>query len=109
MTLTPQWIGPLGDHRVGDRGFLIKKYHYTKQWTRYEISDTAPLTNQSFESRLYGWCGSYNDVSTTACGAVEVAKVAANGRLLVRWLEGEQLAEMLEEFGFPELIGETAA
>jgi hypothetical protein len=97
------WIGPLSrDYYVGDFDFLIQIDHPQRD-ARYELRDTPAITNQSLQPTLHGWCGSYNDTSTFGCGVVEVVRVARNGRLFVRELEGEALSAALEELGYPEL------
>jgi hypothetical protein len=110
MTAT-RWIGPYGceDHKVGDRAFLVEKQHNTKGQHYYELRDTPPQTNQSFAYRLEGWCGTYNDLATYGAGAVEVVKIAKNGRLQVRQLDGDALDAFLDESGFPELKPAQAA
>jgi hypothetical protein len=50
-----------------------------------------------------GWCGSYNDLSTSGCGMARVVRVARNGRALVETLAGYDLAAALDELGYPEL------
>ncbi len=66
-------------------------------------TDTPARTNRSHEDKLYGWCGSYNNVSTNACGAWRVTRIAKNGRMLISKLTGDELATFLEEMGFPDL------
>ena len=100
------WIGPdatIYPAAAGDIGFLIEKNHHTHGWTRYELSATPAYTNQSHEPLLYGWCGSYNDLSTSGCGMARVIKVAKNGRILVRQLDGDDLAAALDDLGYPDL------
>ena len=58
---------------------------------------------------MLGWCGTYNDVGTYGNGAVEVVKVAKNGRVQVRQLADEALDAFLDESGFPELKPAQAA
>lgn len=100
-----RWIGTEADtFTAGQTGFLIELSHATKGWTRYDLRDHPPKTNQSFRPMLYGWCGSYNDVSTHGCGMARVERVAKNGRAFVRELTGDELAAALEEFGYPELM-----
>lgn len=100
--MTTQWIGPDENLSVGDVGFLINHSPEGKA-SRFFIRDTPAHTNQSHEPRLYGWCGSYNNMSTSACGVVRVERVAKNARAFVRELEGDELAAALEELGYPEL------
>lgn len=99
------WIGPFDyeNHKVGDRAFLVRQSHNLRGSESYDLRDTPPQTNQSFEYRFKGWCGTYNDLATYGEGAVEIVKVAANGRLKIKQLEGEKLTAMLDDFGFPEI------
>lgn len=113
--MTTIWIdGP--DHistPVGSAFFLVAHSHHLKGWTRHELRDTPPRTNQSFEPRPIGWCGSYNDVSTQGRGVWRVTRVAKNGRVqLTRVTDPTELREYLDETGFPDLLDdliETAA
>jgi hypothetical protein len=106
--MTEQWIGPFydEDYEVGERAFLIRKANLNGGGDRFELRDTPPKTNLSFEWRLDGWCGSYNNISTYGEGMVEVIKLASNGRLKVRNLTGDALRSALDDFGFPELLSE---
>jgi hypothetical protein len=99
------WIGPFDfeNFPVGHKAFLIKHHHNLKGWTRYELRDVPAQTNQSYADRLDGWCGTNNDVATYAKGVAEVTKIAKNGRLQVREVEGDALATFLDEAGYPEL------
>lgn len=103
MTATTQWIGPDENLSVGDVGFLINFSNPIHGSDRYEVRGTPAHTNQSHQPRLHGWCGSYNNLNTNACGMVKVERVAKNGRAFVRQLEGAELAGALEELGYPEL------
>ena len=67
------------------------------------LRDTPAHTNQSHQPKLYGWCGSYNDTNTTACGIAKVIAIARNGRVKVQSLEGDDLREALSELGYPGL------
>ena len=109
MTST-RWIGPFDyeGFKIGDYGFLLRIVNNrTGGSEHYQFRDTPARTNQSLEDRLYGWCGSYNDVATHAEGVWKVVKVAINGRLKVERLSGGELADALEEFGYPGLGGEV--
>jgi hypothetical protein len=99
-----RWIGPDDTLSVGDVGFLINFSNVIRGSERYEVRDTPAYTNVSNEPRLHGWCGTYNDLSTHACGMVRVERIAKNGRAFVRELEGEDLATALDELGYPELL-----
>jgi hypothetical protein len=101
--MTTLWIGPDETLTAGQIGFLVEKSHTLNGWTRYELRDTPPYTNQSRQPMLHGWCGSYNDLSTSGHGMARVVRLAKNGRALVQELEGNELVEALEEFGYPEL------
>ena len=106
MTDKHMWIGPDEMLKVGDFGFLIEKSHDNHGWTRYELCDTPEVANISREPRLYGWCGSYNNLSTTGCGMYRVKRVAKNSRCYIEQLEGAELAAALEDLGYPELYSE---
>lgn len=107
---TTHWIGTEHDQfTVGQVGFLVEVSHHTKGWRRFDLRDHPAKTNQSFQPRLNGWCGSNNDVSVTASGMVRVERVARNGRAFVRELEGEELAAALEDLGYPDLIEQADA
>jgi hypothetical protein len=103
--MTTKWIGPFHeDFKIGDCGFLIRIVNNRTGGSEHcQFRDTPARTNQSLEDRLYGWCGSYNDVATHAAGLWKVVKVAGNGRLKVEQLGGAELADGLENFGYPEL------
>lgn len=100
---TPFWIDEQESYNVGDAGFLIRFYHENTGAEHYTLRDTPARTNRSHEDRLHGWCGSYNNVSTHACGAWRVTRTAKNGRMLISKLTGDELAAFLEEMGFPDL------
>jgi len=106
---TSLWIGTESDaFTAGQTGFLVKIEHATKGWTRYDLRGHPPKTNQSFKPMLYGWCGSFNDVSTFGRGMAVVERVAKNGRAFVRELAGEELHAALDDFGYPDLMEQTA-
>ena len=98
----PLWIGPDESLRVGDTGFILHLSHIDRA-DRYIVRDTPARTNRSFEDRLYGWCGSSEDLSTYACGIVRVVRVARNGRVLVTPLTGVARSTALAELGYPDL------
>ena len=101
--MTAQWIGPDDSLAVGDVGFLVAKTNVLHSSTRYELRNTPAHTNLSHEPRLHGWCGTYNDLSTSARGMVRVERVAKNGRAYVRALDGAELTAAAEELGYPDL------
>lgn len=100
--MTTKWIDE--QDFDGDKGFLVEFFNENNSSTRYVLRNKPPYTNRSNEPRLHGWCGSYNNMSTTGCGAWKVLRVAKSGRMLIEELEGEELAEFLEEMGYPELV-----
>jgi len=54
MTAT-LWVGPFYEktYKTGDRAFLVRKCHKTRGGvSHYELRDTPPRTDQSFEWRL---------------------------------------------------------
>lgn len=97
------WIDADPGVTVGVVGFLIQIQNTRTGGEYYRLSDRPAHTNQSNEPRLYGWCGSWNDVSTDARGMARVERVARNGRALVRALKGKELAAALCTLGYPEL------
>lgn len=103
--MTAKWIdGSERGNEVGQVGFLIRKSNPVKRFESFELRDTPPKKNQSFEPVLRGWCGSYNDLNTYGEGLWRVARVAKNGRAMLVELEGDELADALDELGFPELM-----
>ncbi len=107
---TARWIGTEADQfEVGQTGFLVELHDTMKGWRRFDLRDHPPKTNQSFEPRLHGWCGTSNDVAAYGRGFARVDRVAKNGRAFVRELEGAELVAALDEFGYPELIERAEA
>lgn len=103
-----KWIGPHEELEVGDVGFLICFTQSTGAET-WVLRDTPAITNQTYEPRLHGWCGSYNNnKSTDAYGMARVVKRARNGRVLVEPLTGQALVDALEELGYPDLAPAVA-
>lgn len=105
--MTQTWIGPLdlGDlPEVGSVHFLVE-ISKDGGYTRYELRDTPPYTNQSREPKLNGWCGSFNNVATYGKGLAKVIRVAKNGRVLVESVarDCEEAQATLDELGYPEL------
>lgn len=102
------WIGIEGDqYHVGQTGFLVDISNLVRGWTRYDLRDRPAQTNRSFAPRVWGWCGTENDVMTYANGIARVERVARNGRALVRILTGDDAIAVLEELGYPELAEEV--
>jgi len=98
------WVEEQQDFGVGDSAFLICFHDENRGATRYQMRLQPAYTNRSNEPKLNGWCGTYNNLSTTAFGAWKVAKIAKSGRYLLRSLEGQELKDFLNEMGYPELI-----
>lgn len=99
------WIGPDDSLAVGDSGFLIERHHTLKGWRRYSLDPLPAHTNQSRQPRLYGWCGTTDDVAVHAHGMARVVRIAPNGRALLKALDADELAAALQAAGFPELAG----
>jgi len=97
------WIDPNHAMGVEDVGFLVEITDNNLGSNRYEVWSAPAHTNMSREPLLYGWCGSWNNRATEACGMVRVIREAKNGRLLVQELEGADLAAELEKAGYPDL------
>jgi hypothetical protein len=105
------WIDPQYDlpNTVGTSGFLIRFDHENTGGASYALRDTPAHTNRSRVAKLTGWCGSTNNLATTALGVWTIIRVAKNGRLLVQEMtDPAALATFLDEMGYPEL-GEAGA
>lgn len=107
--MTTIWMdGP--DHistPVGSAYFLVEHHHTLRGSRRHELRDTPPRTNQSFEPRPVGWCGTTNNVATFGRGVWRVTRVAKNGRVhLSQVTDRDEIAAYLEEAGFPDLLDE---
>lgn len=106
--MTMKWIDEQGfdgrGYDLGDKAFLVSFYNENSGSTKYVLRDRPAYTNITIEPRLTGWCGSYNNVSTEGEGAWKVTRIAKSGRYLIEELGGQELAEFLEEMGYPELI-----
>lgn len=101
--MTAKYIGPDESLSEGQVGFLVEVSNPVARWERLELRDIPAHTNQSREPQLHGWCGSWNDTSTNALGLWRVVEIKANGRAKIEPVEGDALAEALEELGYPEL------
>ena len=102
MSKNVMWIDAEDPIEVG---FLIETSHETDGWTRFELADRPPYTNQSREPRPVGWCGSYNNVATYGRGVWAVARVARNGRTkIARVTDQGLLRDFLDTVGYPELL-----
>lgn len=98
-----KWIDEQASDDI-DVGFLIERSNSNRGIASYELREHPAHTNQSHEPRLHGWCGSYNDVSTSACGVWKVSGVSHNARLKLVELKGDALLAALDELGYPELM-----
>jgi len=101
--MTTRWIDEQEGYNVGGCGFLISNSHETEGWERYHLRDTPAHTNVSRVPRLIGWCGSYNNISTSGCGVWKVTRIAKNGRMMLTRPTDEEVAAFLEETGYPDL------
>lgn len=90
---------------IGTIGFLVCRTNVLHGTERYRLQDTPPRTNQSYDDRLWGWCGSFNDISTQACGLAVVTRTLQNGRAQLRRIPADSAEEReaLERLGYPEL------
>lgn len=97
------WIDSYDVHteRDSDVGFLVQTGHILRGRVRYHLSTRPAHTNLSHEPRLYGWCGTTNDIAKYGKGLATVARRAKNGRVCLRRVEATP--EILEELGWPEL------
>jgi hypothetical protein len=92
---------------AGVVGFLVERANVLRGSSTYSVEGNPPTTNQSFEPRLHGWCGTYNDLATFGRGLVRVTKTTDNGRAYVQELQGDELLQALEALGYPELAGDV--
>lgn len=111
------------DLNPGDLYFLIEKSNTINRWHRHELRLTPPKTNQSFQYRIHGWCGTYNDISTYGSGIVQITQIAKNGRVQLHRLtedsdkfdfqirspiDAPKITRFLEETGFDEFTWTVA-
>lgn len=101
--MNSKWIGPDELLRLDDVGFLVEFSNPSKGSENWVLRALPACGNRSGEPMLYGWCGSFNDLSTNAHGMARVVRVARNGRVLVAPITGAELAGALEELGYPEM------
>lgn len=104
--MAEKWIDEQEGYDEGNEGFLIRFSNENAGSERFTLRDTPAHTNQSNKPRLHGWCGSYNNVSTSAEGAWVVIRKAKNGRTLIRELDEGELQLFLEAMGYPDLTAE---
>ena len=98
------WIEEQEEFNVGDSAFLISFFNESTSSTRYVLRNTPAYTNRSNEPKLYGWCGTYNNIGTYGEGAWQVVRIAKSGRYLIKELTRSELILFLEDMGYPELI-----
>ena len=101
--MATKWIDEQEGYIVGECGFLINHSHETEGWESYQLRSVPARTNVSRVPRLIGWCGSYNNISTSGCGVWKVTRVAKNGRMLIQEATAEEVEAFLEEMGYPGL------
>lgn len=113
MSKSTFWIGsdhpgdPCNTYTVGLAGFLVEHSNAVRGWTRYELRDHPAQTNRSFKPRVWGWCGTDNDVGTYGAGIARVERIARNGRALVKVLSGAEAVAVLNDLGYPELADDV--
>ncbi len=101
--MATKWIDEQEGYIVGECGFLISHSHEAEGWESYQLRSVPARTNVSRVPRLIGWCGSYNNISTSGCGVWKVTRVAKNGRMLIQEATVEEVETFLEEMGYPGL------
>lgn len=102
---------------VGSIHFLVSNSHLIKGWERFYLRDHPARTNMSRKIMLHGWCGCWNDLSTSGCGIAKIVRVFKNGRIKMEILtspEGEAVrvssknfeavSRFLEEVGYEDDI-----
>ena len=90
---------------VGGIGYLAKTFNTSNARERFSLRERPCGKNRSGEKTLDGWCGETNNVSLTACGVWQIARVnSARDRAQIVQLTGAKLAQFLERDGYPELI-----
>ena len=89
---------------VGDVGF-VAEWDDTNSRTEGHDFERGPFRkNLSHEPILVGWCGSTNNVSTTALGVGVVTRITNSGdRMRIKMLHGDDLTEALDNLGWPDL------
>jgi len=94
------------EYEVGQIGFLVLRSG--DRWSNIKLYSRPAHTNQSHEPRLYGWCGSTNNISVDARGLGRVVRIAqATERAMVLYLDQPEDAGIvipwLAENGYPDL------
>ena len=98
-----------GKYKIGSVGFIVERTHTLEGWTRYYLYQRPAHTNMSHCPKLYGWCGTTNDVGVFAHGLGIVANILANNRtcfLAIDDADREAITEALDSLGYPELADE---
>jgi len=106
------WIDDHNDYtdgKIGSMGFLVEISPQDRA-TRYDLREVPGRTNMSGDWMLSGWLGSTNNTSCHAHGIYRVARVAKNGRRLVRPVDLDSAAAylFLHEMGFVGLATEAS-
>jgi hypothetical protein len=96
------WADCDSDVKSGDFGFVVRCYDTStgREWC--VLQDSPGRKNLSGEPILRGWLGETNNVSCTALGVVQVARVCGS-RASCAFLEPPQRSVALEDLGWPEL------
>lgn len=71
-----------GEYTIGQVGFLICTSPQQRE-DSYNLALRPACKNQSCERVIYGWCGSWNNTSTSGAGIAIVLRGCANGRVQV--------------------------
>jgi hypothetical protein len=104
----PRWIDEQHHTLVGEVYFL-SRLSPERRAARWFLDLSPCRTNQSREPRLFGWCGTTNNVELYAHGLARVEAFAKNGRTritLVTW-DSPAGQQALLYLGYPDLEGET--
>ncbi len=103
-----KWIDyGFGDGNVGTIGYLVRTLDTGSGRESYALHDRPLRTNMSHEPRLFGWCGTTNNRSKTACGLVKIVALnGANDRAQIESVTGDEGKAFLERDGYPELSAE---
>jgi hypothetical protein len=87
-----------GYHNVGDKGFLVSQTNRFGVETN-TLNETPAHTNGSYEPRLFGWCGTYNDTATYGDGLAVITKIYTVDRARGKKLYGKEALRVLRELG----------
>lgn len=112
------YFNPLYENapKIGTIAFLVGFYDLNS--TRYKLRNKPPKTNVSLEYRVYGWCGTDNNVSIHGDGIIKIVRTYKNGRIKLQRLTKppygnndfciskpeykEEIEKFLEENGFED-------